>query len=397
MTPGQQHNPNESPLPLYRRPLFWTVLEMLYLLTAACLAMSAGAMDGHRQGAWLVAVLAGYLAVSWGGSYHIPGLICQSARGRRARQALRSILLRGVVLLALAGLLWLRLPTAFNMLVLLYGVLLPGLVCAVIGRRLARRQPKRLMGVPIQPLGAPWVNLLRPMAISQGLESSRLWQLGDHESCPKAVAFCGYLRRQADIYLSQPLLSLLEPRELRAVFSHELGHVQARDSQRMSRNLVLVGLLAGVLALAVAPQVESTNRLLLSPLMAILVFRAGYLAGTIPLAAWSRRMELRACGRAMEMTGDPEALASALSALRRHNRTPAGFSRLGRFWQMQPGLAEVLAYIEDWRRPHPVVSVPPPLPAAALRVGPPPEDLASPAALPSPLPPRAGAEPLAGS
>lgn len=107
--------------------------------------------------------------------------------------------------------------------------------------------------------------------------------------------------RREVILLSEPLLLRLTPAERKAVVAHELGHLDALDTRYLTF-------------------VRTASRLLRwDPLFALIA------------RSLTRREELRADRRAVERTGDPRALASAL-------RKAAELSAAGRALPMARGL-----------------------------------------------------------
>jgi Zn-dependent protease with chaperone function len=205
------------------------------------------------------------------------------------------------------------------------------------------------------------------MAVTNALANVELHQLGD-QRFGKAMALCHQSRGPARIYLSLPLLHLLDDQQLQAVFAHELVHAQAHDSRRIAGLHLLAVVAAGVLAVAAAGQQDGANPLLAGPLMLLLGFRTAYLAAMVPVAWRFRQMELAAHERSLDMTHRPKALASAMQVMAAHNRTQGklGWARL---WSVSPSLADVLKVIARWSREHPdaqpvALAGPPPLPQA---------------------------------
>jgi heat shock protein HtpX len=114
-------------------------------------------------------------------------------------------------------------------------------------------------------------------------------------------------RSHAQLHLTQGLLDCLEPAELEAVIAHELAHVAQRDAAVMT----VVGgpgavLLAGGMKLA---RVGGFWALQLGGLVAIAI---GWL-GSLGTRILSRHREFAADAGAAALTGNPAALASALT------------------------------------------------------------------------------------
>jgi heat shock protein HtpX len=132
---------------------------------------------------------------------------------------------------------------------------------------------------------------------------------------PNAFAI-GRTKRHAAIVVTEGLFSLLEPSEVRAVLAHELTHICRRDT--------LVSSIAGATASTIFSVAELARRR---------VRRSGprgregpgtvvasvtrFAAGLLHLAT-SRRRESAADRGGSDLTGDPEALARALTRIDRY-------------------------------------------------------------------------------
>ena len=151
---------------------------------------------------------------------------------------------------------------------------------------------------------------------------------------PNALALGG--PSDGVVVLDASLFRLLSARELDAIVAHELAHVESRDGLVSTLGATLVSTVAGLFGLVLLPVMllavgtaralalvsggsytdvrAATNRarLLVSGLAVLALF-----ALTLLLRAYSRRRELAADDTATELTGDPRALASALSKIRR--------------------------------------------------------------------------------
>ena len=138
---------------------------------------------------------------------------------------------------------------------------------------------------------------------------------------PRLLAFTLGGPSQAAIVLSDGLVRLLAPRELTAVIAHEIGHVRNNDLRimaladmlsRMARTFANVGLLLLVLNIPLAIG-EHTH---LSWTTVFLLIVSPTIAALLQLAL-SRTREFEADMAAAELSGDPEALISALMKMER--------------------------------------------------------------------------------
>jgi heat shock protein HtpX len=174
----------------------------------------------------------------------------------------------------------------------------------------------RMQGaIPLSPVQAPeLVQVLRALARRAALSAPpQLYLL------PGQVpnAFAAGRGDDAAIAVSEGLLGALDRRELTGVLAHEVGHLQAGDTDvlRLAGSLVhatrtvgQVGLLACVLSALAGQPV---------PVLLPLLFFAAPSLG-LGLQLWlSRRREFAADAAAVGLTGDAFGLASALARLDR--------------------------------------------------------------------------------
>ncbi|GAB3314492.1 hypothetical protein GCM10027451_29500 [Geodermatophilus aquaeductus] len=138
-----------------------------------------------------------------------------------------------------------------------------------------------------------------------GVEPVRLGVVDD--GTPNAFTF-GHHRGNAHIYVTRGLLDRLDERELDAVVSHEVGHVRQNDVLVMAiAATVPVVLYYAYLALRDTRQQNTV--------VPAVVSYVGYLLSQLVVLALSRARELGADHYSCRVTGDGDALCSALVSI----------------------------------------------------------------------------------
>ena len=165
-----------------------------------------------------------------------------------------------------------------------------------------------------------------------------LWRAGPPESMlANAVALPAI--RKSSVLFSNALLSVLTPAEVTAILAHEMGHVEHYTRRRLLwMSLTSIALIAfATLALPRLSQGPMNLLVSLWPLV---------LLGTLALRMrWRQEHETASDRRAVELCGDPEALASGLTKLYALGRVPRRWSASVEQRASHPSLARRLAAI----------------------------------------------------
>ncbi|WP_296703716.1 zinc metalloprotease HtpX [Thiocapsa sp. UBA6158] len=242
--------------------------------------------------------------------------------GQLVRHKLRNNL-QSLGLLALLALLLGSLAWVIGGEPLLWGTLLGVLILAAANPAIP---PRLLMSLyrarPVRPGEAPGLYRLLD-ALSQRAGLARVPQL---HYLPSATvnAFATGRRDDAAILVSDGLLRRLDRRELAAVLAHEVAHIAHDDIRVMaladlvSRITAALSLAGQLLLLLVLPAlVLGIDGL---PWFPILILLAAPTLSALVQLALSRSREYEADRGAVELSGDPVALASALVKLEQTGR-----------------------------------------------------------------------------
>lgn len=176
---------------------------------------------------------------------------------------------------------------------------------------------------PLQPGELPWLETMTAdLARAAKLPKTPRLYVVDSPT-PNAFA-TGRSPEKAAVAVTTGLLQLMGRRELAGVLAHELSHVKNRDTLIMTVAATLAGVISHAAQMAFwfggsflrhDDDDEGAN-----PLVALGLLIVAPITATLIQLAISRSREFDADAAAVEFTGDPQGLASALSRLEQGNR-----------------------------------------------------------------------------
>jgi heat shock protein HtpX len=271
-------------------------------------------------------------------------------RHRRSNLIQSAIILAGMMGL-MAGLGWVVAGT-----VGVVWAVVGGLVALLLQPRLSWRLLRYLYGArPIRPAEAPGLyGIVRELA--RRAELSTVPVLFYIPSSIAQAVTVGRERESA-IGLTEGMLRLLDRRELAGVLAHEISHIRHRDlwllelASAASRLTSLFSTFGLVLVFLYLPLLLVGKMALPLPLLLLLVLAPTI--STLLQLRLSRTREFDADAGAVDLTGDPRGLASALAKLERfQGGLWESFSRHRQAWltrllRTHPDTAERIARLES--------------------------------------------------
>jgi heat shock protein HtpX len=160
-----------------------------------------------------------------------------------------------------------------------------------------------------------FVGMIRDLAGRAGLPMPRVYLID--EQAPNAFA-TGRNPAHAAVAATTGIVQLLSERELRGVMAHELAHVKHRDILISTISATMAGAIGMLANFAMFFGGRSSDGRTHNPLAGILVAILAPLAASLIQMAISRAREFEADRGGAEISGDPQALASALQKIHRY-------------------------------------------------------------------------------
>lgn len=154
--------------------------------------------------------------------------------------------------------------------------------------------------------------MVRELAGRAGLPMPRVYLID--EAQPNAFA-TGRNPEHAAVAATTGILSLLSAREIRGVMAHELAHVQHRDILISTISATMAGAISALANFAMFFGGRDSEGRPTNPLAGILVALLAPIAASLIQMAISRAREFEADRGGAEISGDPRALADALTKI----------------------------------------------------------------------------------
>ncbi len=138
-----------------------------------------------------------------------------------------------------------------------------------------------------------------------------------NEDAPNAFA-TGRNPENAAVAATTGILRVLSERELRGVMAHELAHVRHRDILISTISATMAGAISMLANFAMFFGGRDSQGRAHNPIVGLLVMLLAPLAASLIQMAISRAREFEADRGGAEISGDPQALASALEKIQRY-------------------------------------------------------------------------------
>jgi heat shock protein HtpX len=157
--------------------------------------------------------------------------------------------------------------------------------------------------------------MVRELAAKAELPMPKVYLI--NEDAPNAFA-TGRNPQNAAVAATTGILRVLSERELRGVMAHELAHVKHRDILISTISATMAGAISMLANFAMFFGGRSSDGRPANPIAGILVMLLAPLAASLIQMAISRAREFEADRGGAEISGDPQALASALQKIQRY-------------------------------------------------------------------------------
>ncbi|WP_140631045.1 zinc metalloprotease HtpX [Methylibium rhizosphaerae] len=157
--------------------------------------------------------------------------------------------------------------------------------------------------------------MVRELAQRAQLPMPRVYLI--NEDAPNAFA-TGRNPQHAAVAATTGILRVLNERELRGVMAHELAHVKHRDILISTISATMAGAISMLANFAMFFGGRDDEGRPANPIVGILVAILAPLAASLIQMAISRAREFEADRGGAEISGDPQALASALQKIHRY-------------------------------------------------------------------------------
>ncbi len=157
--------------------------------------------------------------------------------------------------------------------------------------------------------------MVRDLAQRAGLPMPKVYLID--EAAPNAFA-TGRNPEHAAVAATTGILRVLSERELRGVMAHELAHVRHRDILISTVSATMAGAISMLANFAMFFGGRDSSGRSTNPIVGILVMLLAPLAASLIQMAISRAREFEADRGGAEISGDPQALASALQKIQRY-------------------------------------------------------------------------------
>ncbi|MET0349758.1 MAG: zinc metalloprotease HtpX [Rhizobacter sp.] len=160
-------------------------------------------------------------------------------------------------------------------------------------------------------------NMVRELAQRAQLPMPKVYLI--QEDAPNAFA-TGRNPDHAAVAATTGILRVLSDRELRGVMAHELAHVKHRDILISTVSATMAGAISMLANFAMFFGGRDSEGRSHNPIVGILVMFLAPLAASVIQMAISRAREFEADRGGAEISGDPQALASALQKIEHYAR-----------------------------------------------------------------------------